>query len=449
VLAVAPSDLAPPPYIASLRTDLERTHMRLLSLKGTLPPMVVPPNVSLLWGIPAAGGYVQLELARTAAFLEMQPYGAVESDIYTRDRDQALDLAAVRYIATSAASPRDRRLDAPFDEDDLNQKVGAPALVPSDTFHVTFPNPIDATRIMLVSSMGDSTGIADRAHVADVVVTGKDGRAAVFPVLSGRDTSEVAYDRPDVRPVVKHARAPIFSTTGPFHNYIASYILPDRTLVRSVAIPWRYTNLRHGILTIDKVSLVDDASRAAHPVTTESVLESDTSRWRRIGGTDPDALFENRTARPRAWIVHRVVASAPEQALAAIRQGSYDTRKVALVEGSRNFENHAEAGRESVTVVQLAPMSEELDVNCASSCFVVTSDTYYHGWGATIDGVPTAVYRTDYALRGVFVPSGYHRLRFEYRPRAVDEGATITLLALGAICLCGLPGVQKRLGWPM
>lgn len=444
VAAVAPSDLAPPHYVSSLRADLDRTDMRLLSTTGALPPAVVPPNISLLWGIPAAGGYVQLELARMAAFLEMSPTGAVDSEIYTRDGDQALDLAAVRYVATTSASAGDRPVFAPFAGADLNERIGAPALVPTKTFRISFPNSLYVTRVALVSNMGDSTMIADRTPVADILIKDAHRRTVILSVLAGRDTSEVAYDRPDVRPLVKHARAPLFSTDGFYHSYITSYALPKRTLVRSLAIHWLYSNLTHGVLTIDWLSFLDDATRRARPITIETILVSDSTRWRRIAGTAPDAVFENRAAHSRAWIVHRVVPSTPEEALAAIRQGSYDTRRVALVEDAPRFENRAATGRERVTVTELGPMSETLDVTCASSCFVVTSDTYYQGWDATVDGAPAEIYRADYALRGVFVPPGNHRLRFEYHPKTVAAGAVITVLALGVISFLSFASFASR-----
>ena len=65
--------------------------------------------------------------------------------------------------------------------------------------------------------------------------------------------------------------------------------------------------------------------------------------------------------------------------------------------------------------------------------FLVTSDVYYPGWQARIDGKETVLYRADYALRGVVVPAGDHVVFFEYKPRSFRLGALISLLSLLAL----------------
>jgi len=62
--------------------------------------------------------------------------------------------------------------------------------------------------------------------------------------------------------------------------------------------------------------------------------------------------------------------------------------------------------------------------------FLVTSDAYYPGWRASIDGRDAWLYRADYAIRGVMVPAGEHTVRFEYRPRSFYLGAAISLISI-------------------
>ena len=61
--------------------------------------------------------------------------------------------------------------------------------------------------------------------------------------------------------------------------------------------------------------------------------------------------------------------------------------------------------------------------------FAVFSEMYYpHGWKATIDGKETPIYRVDYTLRGISVPTGKHEIRFAFDPKVVKTGSRLGLV---------------------
>jgi uncharacterized membrane protein YfhO len=65
--------------------------------------------------------------------------------------------------------------------------------------------------------------------------------------------------------------------------------------------------------------------------------------------------------------------------------------------------------------------------------WVVLADTFYPGWTATVDGIPTPIHPTDLLFRGVFVTPGRHRIVFRYQPRSVSRGLALSITAL-AVC---------------
>jgi hypothetical protein len=76
-------------------------------------------------------------------------------------------------------------------------------------------------------------------------------------------------------------------------------------------------------------------------------------------------------------------------------------------------------------------------VAAARSALLVLNDTYFPGWEARVDGVPSRIYRTNVFVRGVVVPPGTHVVELVYRPASFRIGASISigslLLAVGLL----------------
>jgi hypothetical protein len=60
---------------------------------------------------------------------------------------------------------------------------------------------------------------------------------------------------------------------------------------------------------------------------------------------------------------------------------------------------------------------------------LVLNDTFYPGWIARIDDVPTEIVRANQVVRGVFVEPGDHRVEFSYEPMSFRIGLAISLMA--------------------
>ena len=67
---------------------------------------------------------------------------------------------------------------------------------------------------------------------------------------------------------------------------------------------------------------------------------------------------------------------------------------------------------------------------------LVVSEINYPGWAATIDGIETTIYATDYLLRGIILPAGKHQVAMRYTASAARSGALISAATL--LLLCGL-----------
>jgi membrane protein YfhO len=79
--------------------------------------------------------------------------------------------------------------------------------------------------------------------------------------------------------------------------------------------------------------------------------------------------------------------------------------------------------------------SDELvvDAFAREDGFLLLADMYYPGWHATVDGVPTPIYRANVSLRGIALPKGQHTVRFSYEPRPFFLGLWITVTVLAVL----------------
>ena len=64
------------------------------------------------------------------------------------------------------------------------------------------------------------------------------------------------------------------------------------------------------------------------------------------------------------------------------------------------------SGPESNRLAEPTPETIILKANLAAPGFVLVADTFYPGWTATVDGMPTPIHPANLLFRGVAVSAG-------------------------------------------
>ena len=144
--------------------------------------------------------------------------------------------------------------------------------------------------------------------------------------------------------------------------------------------------------------------------------------YREIANHDGTLVVENVAALPRAFFVSKITGVADYQQARNLLwdpQQGFEPRQEALVE---NLASQQGLGSGTVNKIEYSPNRVKLDVSCSSRCYLVLADLYLPGWRARVDGNDTEIYRTDAVVRGIFVPVGFHRVEFRYRPRSITLG---------------------------
>ena len=428
---------------------LDAAHQRLMTYRGAFGSTgEIPPNLSRLWGVPSANGYNVLIFSRTSNLLSMNNIGVLESPVWRDPDNKGLDLMAVRYFfLPHYQSSKDER-GVSWLKDDMQFWLGAGCTQPPRKHAtVALTDPVKSTALSIVSRLACASQIPDGTEVARVKFVDADGNAEERSLVAGRDASEWAYDCDRVKPYMKHQRATIFkSYPAKFdepcdgHFYVSTLPLHGVKDIRNIEFEWLGGP---GSIILEKLSLIDQTDHSSYPID-PALLDHDA--WRLVEDTGEARVYENLHVMPRAWLATEVVSITPDQALNAIKTGtlpdgrSFDPNRSALVEAPLTLTPRNVSSGGTASVVASSDDWMEVRTSSTAPTFLVTSDAYYPGWRAKIDGLETGLYRADYAIRGVMLPPGEHIVRFDYRPRSFYFGAGVSilsLLVLGAIASAG------------
>ncbi len=163
-----------------------------------------------------------------------------------------------------------------------------------------------------------------------------------------------------------------------------------------------------------------------------------------LGHSGDLRVYRMQWAVPRVWATRdiRVVANA-EAALSQTFATNVEPGKVALLETAPGLAFPTnDRPEQSFAYRTYDPQYSIVDVNLGEDALLVTSEAYYPGWRAFVDGRETDILRADYYLRAVPMPAGSHELEFVFEPLSFKVGAAISLATLLVVLL--LVGTSAR-----
>lgn len=156
-----------------------------------------------------------------------------------------------------------------------------------------------------------------------------------------------------------------------------------------------------------------------------------------VFNADPQIdVYLNTKALPRAMLIDTVqIVRSGEAAWQAIHAAEFDPSQTVVIESAEDFTVGPASGDKTLAFGAMTNNRVELAVTTSAETMLVLSDVFYPGWIATIDDRSTPIYPANFAFRAVRVPSGSHRVVFEFSPASWAIGLAVT-----AITLAGLLG---------
>jgi len=186
-------------------------------------------------------------------------------------------------------------------------------------------------------------------------------------------------------------------------------------------------------------------------LTCASILSGETIRELPRGeasGAGNTYSYELVDRAPRAYLAGRLFqAASAGDAFSRILTPTFRIGREAVIEVVPRGWNDAGEDEElgSVTIAASKPGMVLLDVRTLRETFLVLNDTFYPGWVARIDGEPQEIHRANHLVRGVFVPSGQHRVEFSYEPRSFRIGLVVSAVAaMILVVIAAGPSLRRR-----
>jgi hypothetical protein len=138
----------------------------------------------------------------------------------------------------------------------------------------------------------------------------------------------------------------------------------------------------------------------------------------------------NPAYQARAFFVDEVaIAKNKSEVFQDLNSPLFDSHHAAVLEKIPVMQPQKSDSTSAVITSYKSYQIEITTYNNKASLLVLSEVYYPAGWKAYIDGQETEIYKTNYILRSVVVPSGNHKVEFKFDPPIYKTGFTITHIA--------------------
>ncbi|MEG6522884.1 YfhO family protein [Desulfotomaculum sp. 1211_IL3151] len=444
---------SPPAKVLELNKGLiEPGYQRVAPLEGYGTGVLeVKPNISQTVATYNMSGYGPLVLNKYHELTGVWPDGSFNDNVLKKN-NRVLDILAVKHLyAYDPTLAKTNELWAP-------QELGVVLNHENNANSFVIPN-LAVNRLSMVGSLANSLAVQDKEPVAEVEILFADNSKQTLQILAGRDLSEWAYDRQDVKAAIKHSRAQIFQSFsatddagGSFqgHQYLCQLDLNETKTIKGINLKRVATS--DVKLDMFRLSLSNTIEGQNWPVTMGNSELADGTRWHLVQKIGDINVYENHHAMPMAWIVGEINEIPKDSLLVALKTGNlpdgstYNPATMALVEpGSHIPATESHPGiKSSVEIIQANKDAIKLKANLTKPGLLVVSNIYYPGWQAYVNGKKTSVYEVNYALQGIHLPAGNQSVEFKFAPKSFTYGKYITIGAASILALVVLVPLFRR-----
>ncbi len=168
----------------------------------------------------------------------------------------------------------------------------------------------------------------------------------------------------------------------------------------------------------------------------DDLRDATTGKFQLVKGDNDFQLYENTIYLPRFFLVPKIIVFDNQQKLEdALYDETPDLKNsIVITRGEavrsrvpENLNCDINSLFHPVQTLSYTPTNFVLAVESPCDAVLSTSETYYPGWHARVDGKEVPVILSNLAFRAVMVPQGTHRVEMYYSPDIYIRGILVSL----------------------
>ncbi|MDF1660255.1 MAG: YfhO family protein [Planctomycetota bacterium] len=177
-----------------------------------------------------------------------------------------------------------------------------------------------------------------------------------------------------------------------------------------------------------------------HFVFTPFDFDKTPPQLKELGSYGPWKVGALTKKAPWATILpRRSNALTRAETVKAITDNDLEPVKESIIEGQGLPQATKLNNNQQITLTKFEFDRIELNASSKEDGFLVIQEAYAMGWSATIDGKATPIYPANIQFRGIYLPKGRHKIKFQYSSPAWNWAWPLSLLTflltLLLICL--------------
>jgi len=165
--------------------------------------------------------------------------------------------------------------------------------------------------------------------------------------------------------------------------------------------------------------------------------------YRLIYQSEDWRVMENLASAPRVFIASRVFTTATTSEFEQKFFSADFNPSIDVILDSSQYSSVPEISKGTAAIEKYTENEISVETDTDSPAILVLTDTYFPGWSARVDSLPTPIMRANWALRAVRVPQGSHTVTFVYQPLSFTIGLIISMMSMLLLAIL-LVYVKKR-----